>query len=140
MSKSNQKKKTAEHPRRLRVLRPASAAKKAANEARAAARLAALQRRQEARNAIRAEVGRPLSDAEADRIIDERRAAAAVALLRECDMRVGGETFAARVARWLGRKRLADLDAGALAPTAIVGALWRYAATQHPSLVPPKDE
>lgn len=131
--------KTQSPPRRVRPLRPVSAAKKAANEAAAAARLADLQRRQAARNGLRAEIGRPISDAEADRMLAERAAAADLALLRECDMEVGGETIGQRVKRWLGRERLAAIDAGVLPAAAIVAAVWRYAATQHETLRPPKD-
>jgi len=137
MSKSD-KKKTPVVPR-LRVRRPRDAAKKAANEAAAARRLAALQCRQEARNALRAELNRRIGDGEADAILAERRAAADVALLRECDMKVGGEVVGRRIVRWLGRRRVADLDAGTLPAVAIVAALWRYAATQHEMLRPPKD-
>lgn len=72
-------------------------------------------------------------------MLAERAAAADVALLRACDMEVGGETVGRRVERWLGKKRIADIDAGTLPAAAVVAAVWRYAATQHETLRPPKD-
>lgn len=133
MSSSNTKAPAA--PKAKRAKTPAQLARKAKNEQDAAARLLVLQKEQQEFNALRAEHG-TLSDEQCRDLIAEKAARKVLDMLLACDMVVGGEPVSKRFVRFLGKDRLKGIASGHVAVREVIGALWRYAATQDASILP----
>lgn len=104
----------------------------------AAARLLLLKAEQERFNALRAEHG-PMSDEQCRALIAEKAAREDLDMLLACDMVVGGEPVSKRLVRFLGKDRLKGVAQGTVAVRDIIGVVWRYASTQHETLVPPAE-
>lgn len=124
-----------------RVKKPKSAsqlAKKAKNEADAAARLIVLKQEQAVFATLREEHG-ALSDEQCRALLAEQAARKALDVLLACDMPVGGETFSKRLMRFIGKERLKGIAAGNVAVREIIGACWTYASTQS-EVIRPVDE
>jgi hypothetical protein len=139
MSKNNDKGTTATKAKRAKT--PAQLAKKARNEQDHAARLLMLQKEQAALNAIRAEFpNRTLTDECCRALIEERAARKTLDVLLAIDLPVGGEAFGKRLMRFIGTSTLKGVAKGDVAVRDIIGACWRYAATQDAYLRPQDGE
>lgn len=105
------KTKTLAAPRMARPKSAAALAKKAANEQAAAKRLARLQAEQAKVNAIREEIGLPLSDSAARELLAQQRDTAErqaeTNKAREFVEGVLSGPFGGKVSKWIGRKGLA---------------------------------
>jgi hypothetical protein len=118
-----------------RAKTPAQIAKKARNEADAAARLLVLQKEQQEFAKVREDHGN-LSDEQCRSLLAEAAARRELEMLLACDMVVGGDPFSKRLMRFLGKDTLKGVALGNVAVRDIIVACWTYARTQDAMLRP----